>query len=259
MQPLLKISNGFYSVPSRLIGQQLNIHLFHDRLVGYLGKLQVFQLDRVRAPQGSKKGRARCINYRHIIEGLRRKPRAFLYCTWQRDILPNGQWRDLWQKLGEHFEPDSAAKLMVEALYIAATQDKESAVETYVLNQLHAGTLTLIALQRHFQLLADAPAFPSLNVQQHPLPPYDELLKTSVSTSNSESLRQPQSAPQAAPFISHAQPLAIHRATGHFRTMVLRSVLACFVRIGVPTTFSGTSPARPLRSAAPPRKKFYDL
>ncbi len=65
---------------------------------------------------------------------------------------------------------------MVEALYIAATQDKEAAVETYVFNQLHAGTLTLAALQRHFQLLADAPAFPPLNVQQHPLPLYDELL-----------------------------------------------------------------------------------
>ncbi len=255
----IQVRSILYSVPSRLIGQQVNIHLYHDRLVGYLGKLQVFQLDRVRTPQGSKKGRARCINYRHIIEGLRRKPRAFLYCTWQRDILPNDQWRDLWQKLGERFEPDSAAKLMVEALYIAATQDKEAAVETYVLNQLHAGTLTLVALQRHFQLLADAPAFPPLNVQQHPLPPYDELLKTPAPTSNSESLRQPQSAPQAAPSISHAQSLAIHRTTGHFRTMVLCSILACFVRVGVPTTFSGASPTRPLRSAAPPRKKFYDL
>jgi len=257
----IQVRSILYSVPSRLIGQQVNIRLYHDRLVGYLGKLQVFQLDRMRVPQSSKKGRARCINYRHIIEGLRRKPRAFLYCTWQRDILPNDLWRDLWQKLGERFEPDSAAKLMVEALYIAATQDKESAVETYVLNQLHAGTLTLAALQRHFQLLADASALPPLNVQQHPLPPYDELLKTPdpTSNSNSESLRQPQPAPQAAPSISHAQPLAIHRATGYFRTMVLRSVLACFVRIGVPTTLSGTSPARPLRSAAPPRKKFYDL
>jgi hypothetical protein len=37
-----------YTVPSRLIGQQLTIRLYHDRLVGYLGKQQVLELARVR-------------------------------------------------------------------------------------------------------------------------------------------------------------------------------------------------------------------
>jgi hypothetical protein len=98
-----------YTVPSRLVGQQLTIHLYHDRLVGYIGKQQVVELPRMRVPEGSKSRRARCINYRHIIEGLRRKPRAFLFCTWQKEILPNEQWRDLWQKLGEQYDSDSAA------------------------------------------------------------------------------------------------------------------------------------------------------
>jgi hypothetical protein len=242
-----------YSVPSRLVGQSLTIHLYHDRLVGYLGKQQVCQLDRVRVSQESQKRRARCINYRHIIEGLRRKPRDFIYCTWQRDILPN----DLWQKLGQQFEPDSAAKFMVEALYIAATQDKESAVETFLTTQLRAGTLTLFELQRHFQLLGESTVLPTIDVQQHPLSPYDELLDTAAP--NPESLRQPQSAPQTTPVVSYAQPLAIHRTKGHFRTMVLCAVLACFVRAGVSTSISGAPSACPRRSATPQRKKFYDL
>ena len=71
-----------YSVPSRLIGQSVEIHLYHDRLVGYLGTHPVFELPRLRV-KGGEKRRGRCVNYRHVIEGLRRKPRAFLYCTWQ--------------------------------------------------------------------------------------------------------------------------------------------------------------------------------
>ncbi|GAB4231711.1 MAG: IS21-like element ISBj11 family transposase [Elainellaceae cyanobacterium] len=110
-----------YIVPSRLIGQQLTIRLYHDRLVGYLGKQQVVEFARVRGASSGTHRRARCINYRHIIAGLRRKPRAFLYCTWQREILPTEQWRSLWQQIGDTWEPDNAAKIIVEALYIAAT------------------------------------------------------------------------------------------------------------------------------------------
>ena len=38
-----------YSVPSRLIGQRLSIHLFDDRLDGYLGADRVVERPRVRA------------------------------------------------------------------------------------------------------------------------------------------------------------------------------------------------------------------
>jgi hypothetical protein len=63
-------------VPSRLIGRQLELHLYHDRILGYLGNHQVLDLPRVRVTDPDKR-RGRCINYRHVIEGLRRKPRAF--------------------------------------------------------------------------------------------------------------------------------------------------------------------------------------
>jgi hypothetical protein len=65
-----------YTVPSRLIGRQLELRLYHDRILGYLGNHQVVDLPRVRITDPDKR-RGRCINYRHVIEGLRRKPRAF--------------------------------------------------------------------------------------------------------------------------------------------------------------------------------------
>jgi hypothetical protein len=69
-----------YTVPSRLIGRQLELHLYHDKIVGYLGNHLVVELPRIRVTETDKR-RGRCINYRHVIEGLRRKPKAFIYCT----------------------------------------------------------------------------------------------------------------------------------------------------------------------------------
>lgn len=118
----IEIRCVLYTVPSRLIRQQLDIHLYHDRLVGYFGTAQVFELPRVRPKEGTR--RAHSIDYRHVIEGLRKKPRAFLYCTWQQELLPNPQFRQLWEQLKAEFDRDQAAILIVEALYLSATQNQ---------------------------------------------------------------------------------------------------------------------------------------
>ncbi len=70
-----------YTVPSQLIGQRLTIHLYHDRLVGFVGTVQVVELPRIHVPSSSQLRRARCVNYRHVIDSLRLKPRAFLHCS----------------------------------------------------------------------------------------------------------------------------------------------------------------------------------
>jgi hypothetical protein len=67
-----------YTVPSRLIGQTLTIHLRHDRLDGFLGREAVIQLVWIHVPGSNPIRRARSVNYRHVIESLRRKPQAFL-------------------------------------------------------------------------------------------------------------------------------------------------------------------------------------
>ena len=64
---------------------------------------------------------------------------------------------------------------MVEALYIAATQNQEAAVADYLERELTAQTLNLKQLQQHFR--QDAPkSFPQLTVTQHDLSSYDQLI-----------------------------------------------------------------------------------
>jgi hypothetical protein len=75
----------------------------------------------------------------------------------------------------QEFELDKAVLLMVEALYIAATQDKETAVADYLEDQLTGGTLSLSALRQHFDALFDTSTTP-LHYHQHPLDEYDHLL-----------------------------------------------------------------------------------
>ena len=243
-----------YTVPARLIGRQLELHLYHDRVVGYLHRQKVVELPRVRVSDKTKR-RARSINYRHVAEGLRRKPRAFLYCTWQQELLPDDTWHEIWQQLKAQFELDSAAVLMVEALYIAATQDKEAAVATYLQAQLEATTLTLAGLRQQFQLLSDLNV-PSLAITQHDLTNYDQLLR---SATPDQPVSEPQPAPQTPASVSYASALGNPRTAGDAGRLVLRSVFAGSVRVGGTTTVERSIATRPERSSTAKRKNGFQL
>lgn len=243
-----------YTVPSRLIGTQLELHLHHDRIVGYFNRQKVLELARIRVRDKTKR-RARCINYRHIVEGLRLKPRAFLYCTWQQELLPNETWRELWSQLKRQFDLDSAAVLIVEALYIAAVQDKENTVANYLQAQLSATTLTLTGLRKQFQLLSDL-KLPNLSVTQHTLEDYDQLLPRNPTD---QPVSDPQSSSQKTAPTPHAASLGTARTTGDAGRLVLRSVLAGSVRIGGSTSVECPHPTRPQRSPTAKRKNGFQL
>jgi hypothetical protein len=262
-----------YTVPSRLIGRQLELHLYHDQIVGYLGNHQVVELPRMRVTQADKR-RGRCINYRHVIEGLRRKPKAFIYCTWQQELLPTPQFRELWQKLTAQFDLDTAAVLMVEALYIAATQNQETAVADYLDRQLIAQTLTLKGLQQQWR--QDYPdRLPQLTVTQHDLSSYDQLIETQppqhspesepTDTDNNNNNNSPESSPasdtpsQATAADSHALTLGIYRTPGCAGKMVLCAILTGIMRTRNNSPQRAPLATRFVRGSTPQRKKFFQL
>lgn len=246
-----------YSVPSRLIKQRVTLHLYHDRILGYFGTHQVFELPRIRVTSKEKR-RGRCINYRHLIEGLRKKPRAFLYCTWQQDLLPNPQFQQLWEALKLKFDRDQAAVLIVEALYIAATQNIEGEVADYLEQELSAQTLTLKRLQQKFapsKLLA----LPTQDIEQHSLDGYDQLLSSAISRDTAESLPEPQPSVKATKTVSYAQSLGIYRDSGFTGTMVLCALFISTVRAGSPATQRCQTQTSSKRSSTTHRKKFFEL
>jgi hypothetical protein len=250
-----------YTVPSRLIGRQLEVRLYHNRLVGYFGTQPVVELPRRRVSDAHKR-RGRCIDYRHVIDGLRRKPRAFLYCTWQADLLPNTEYQQLWQQLKHQFLVDDAARLIVEALYLAATQNQESAVAQYLQQELAAGTLTLARLRQAFTFEPKAD-LPPMTVTQHNLSDYDQLIHPPEpkhsTASNLNPLPEPDPGVETIEFDSSAQPPGSHRTSSYAAELVLWAILAGIVPTGSPTPGATPLAALPLRSPAPRRKKFYQL
>ena len=64
-----------YTVPSRLEGECLRVHLYHDQLECFLGATHVIRLARV-YPTG-KTQRAKQVDYRHVIHSLVKKATSF--------------------------------------------------------------------------------------------------------------------------------------------------------------------------------------
>ena len=263
-----------YSVPSRLIGQSVEVHLYHDRLVGYFARQQVFELDRMRVP-GKGRRRGRCINYRHVIAGLRKKPRAFLYCNWQSDLLPTLEFRQIWEQLKAQFERDEAAKLIVEALYLAATYDQEKAIADFLSEALVQNNLTLARLQQQF--MPDLSAMlPPVETQQHSLDSYDQLLSFDPDTDDNNSPAEPEShtdgdppsqqpvsavakPAQTAQTHANAYPLGSYREPSFAAAMVLCTVFVDLVRARGRQTKPDAAKAGHKRSTATRRKKFDQL
>lgn len=165
----ITLKRVLYTVPSSLIGETLRVHLYHDRLEAFIAQTRVVQLPRVYADP--KTGRARCINYHHVIHSLAAKPRAFRFSQLRDELLPTPQYHQLWQRANQQFEPDIACKWMVSVLRFAYDYDCESALATELLQP--ATLITLEALQKRF---LSTKATPNIPPRQPAAESYDHLL-----------------------------------------------------------------------------------
>lgn len=168
----IAVKRGLYTVPSRLIGETLRIHLYHDKLIGFVGQTQVIELPRVfpDAPEG----RARRIDYRHVIHALAAKPQAFRFSNFRDDLFPNDNYRHLWQIADQQLPAKEACKWMVAVLRIAADHQCEIELGQTLLLRAQAGALpSLKTLQTQYLQCQDQP---ELATKQHDIADYDELL-----------------------------------------------------------------------------------
>jgi hypothetical protein len=88
----------FYTVPSRLIGHRLNVHLDDDRLECFLGSTQIITLRRGRPPRDSNK-HGHVVDYRHVIHALRKKPMALLNVVYRDQLFPRPAYKRAFEAL----------------------------------------------------------------------------------------------------------------------------------------------------------------
>jgi len=168
----IAVKRGLYTVPSRLIGETLRIHLSHDKVIGFVGQTRVIELPRV-FPE-TPEGRARRIDYRHVIHSLAAKPQAFRFSNFRDELFPNDNYRQLWQIADQKLPAKEACKWMVAVLRIAADHQCEKELGQTLLLQARAGVLpSLKSLQAHYLKNQEQPELVS---RQHDIASYDALL-----------------------------------------------------------------------------------
>ena len=171
----IEVRRVVYTVPSRLIGERVQVRLHHDRLVLCVGQQQALTLPRIYPKPGEN--RARSINYQHVIRSLAAKPQAFRYSQLRDDLLPDDNYRQLWRYADQHLEPREACKWIVTVLRLAFEYDDEQALGQDLLAQARAGRFASITELQARYLTPHRP-ISSAASPQHELVSYDELLSS---------------------------------------------------------------------------------
>ena len=168
----INVRTNTYSVPSRLIGQLVNLRIGAEQItVTHQGHLIQTM------PRIVGKNQA-AINYRHIIDSLVRKPGAFASYRYREEMFPTSSFRMAWDSLRASHSEKVADKMYVQILELAAREGQDSVADA--LRHLLATEHTL-DIERVRKLVADATSIPAstdVYVEAPDLCDFDSLLTT---------------------------------------------------------------------------------
>lgn len=125
------ICYNIYSVHSRLIGEKLTAKVFTDKIELWYAQRCIDILPRLK---GRKK---HCIQYRHIIDYLVRKPGAFENYIYKEDLFPTHRFRVAYDFL-KSSSPDKANKEYISILELAAKENEalvDEAIERLIVDE----------------------------------------------------------------------------------------------------------------------------
>ena len=163
----------FYTVPSRLIGHHLNVHLYDDRLECFLGSTQIITLRRGRPPRDSNK-HGHVVDYHHVIHALRKKPMALLNLVYRDQLFPRPAYKRALEVLLANEGERIACRTTVGLLALAHDRACEAELADAIEAALDAGEMPdLHRLRERFT--QDHVAIPEVIVAVTPLSAYDEL------------------------------------------------------------------------------------
>ena len=159
-----------YSVPSRLVGHMLTVHIYQRRIDLYLGSALVCTLERQYImPDKSRYA----INYKHVIHALIQKPGAFRHCKYKTQLFPNQTYQRIWEHLDSRYPLKVAPKMFLRLLKCAADHNCEQLLGDYVLSCIENGSeLSITDIELKFNQRKSA--VPVVISTQHTLTDYDQ-------------------------------------------------------------------------------------
>lgn len=168
----IRAGSNVYSVPSRLIGERVEVRLYAEAVEVFYAGERVCAMERLR---GS--GNAR-IDYRHLIFSLVRKPGAFARYRYREALFPSVTFRWAYDALVER-RGERADLDYVRILHLAATTT-EAGVEEALSELLAQGELTGWEDVKE-RVRPDNPPIPTCQIPVVDLRAYDLCLEGSPS------------------------------------------------------------------------------
>ena len=176
----ISVRNVLYTVPSRLVGCRLKVHIYDDRLVCHLGLTPVLTVPRRHFKRGGPL--LRVVDYRHLVHALVKKPQAFRHSVFREDLFPRTAFRRAWERLDERLEPRKACRVYVGLLHLAATHACEAQLADHLDAVIDAGVVPDLDAAR--AAVAPHPSrTPLVHVPAPDLAAYDRLLPAFASVS----------------------------------------------------------------------------
>jgi hypothetical protein len=165
----VRVKHCAYSVPSRLIGERVRVHVYDARIEVYFGSTCELRCERL-VGHGLRR-----IDYRHVIWSLIRKPAAFSRYVYREELFPSLTFRRAYDAIQtpHHGSPGDLEYLRI--LHLAAST-MEAHVETALSALLAEGKpIQADAVKAIVSkpLLSEAPALAALEVD---LATYDALI-----------------------------------------------------------------------------------
>ncbi len=165
----IRVRHNTYSVPSRLMGEQVRVRVYDERLeVWYAGVCDLV-IPRLHGRNGHR------IDYRHMVWSLVKKPGAFARYRYREDLFPSLVFRRAYDALvRDHVERIADLEYM-RILHLAASTieaEVETAVELALAKGGTFGSATIRSLIR-----TTTPTVPPISIGEPSLSSYDQLLQ----------------------------------------------------------------------------------
>lgn len=164
----------YYSTPSQLIGRQLRVRLYDDRLDLYLGGSFLYSAPRGRVHPDGRQDYV--VNYRHVIHSLRQKPMALLGLTYRDQLFPREAYRRMFEFMRETGSDREACQMAVQLMALAHDRCCEADLASILEVDLDQKTIPdMTALRAIFP--PDQAALPEVVVKLGSLQAYDKIAR----------------------------------------------------------------------------------
>jgi len=167
-----RLLHNTYSTHSRLVGETVKIRVYADELEIWYAQRHIETLPRLRGENGH------CINYRHLIDRLIRKPGAFENYCYKNDLFPTSQFRIAYDILRDSGNIRQANKEYLKILELAAKEDESLVNEALRLLINLEGDIDFEKVKQFIDSKQKPPEPTDVYIEPVDINDYDMLLET---------------------------------------------------------------------------------